>query len=136
MEKTLKEFRDFLLTGNVIELAVAFIMGLAFKAVVDSVVSGFVEPLISMFGGKPDLSGNYFTINDAQFMWGLILTQIINLVITGAAVFFFIVKPVKALLDRSKRTGEPVVAEPLAPQLSLEARRFLEEMTAALQRLS
>jgi large conductance mechanosensitive channel len=135
MEKTLKEFRDFLMQGNLIELAVAFVMAIAFKAVIDAVVSGFVEPLISMFGGKPDLSGNYFTINDAQFGWGLIVTQLLNLVITGAAVFFFIVKPVKKLMDRMKR-GEITPPEPLAPELSPEARRFLEEMTAALQRLS
>ena len=133
MDKTLKEFRDFLLQGNLIELAVAFVMAIAFKSVIDSVVSGFVEPLISMFGGKPDLSGNYFTINDAQFLWGTIVTQIINLVITGAAVFFLIVRPVKMLLERSKKE-EPVAAP--APELSAEAKRFLDEMTAALQRLS
>lgn len=135
MASTLKEFRDFLLSGNLLELAVAFVMAIAFKAVVDAVVAGFVEPLISMFGGKPDLSSNYFTINDARFGWGLIVTQLLNLVITGAAVFFFIVRPVKKLMDRSKARGE-TVAEPPAPELSPEAKRFLDEMTAALQRLS
>lgn len=135
MSSTLKEFRDFLLKGNLIELAVAFVMAIAFKAVIDAVVAGFVEPLISVFGGKPDLSSNYFTINDARFGWGLIVTQLLNLVITGAAVFFFVVKPVQKLLDRMKARGE-TVSEPLAPELSPEAKRFLEEMTAAMQRLS
>lgn len=131
MNATLKEFRDFLLSGNILELAVAFVMAIAFKAVVDAVVGGFVEPVISMFGGRPDLSGRYFTINDAIFGWGLILTAVLNLVITGAAVFFFIIKPVKKLMARGQKPEAP--AAPPPAELSPEAKRFIEEMTEALR---
>lgn len=135
MNATLKEFRDFLLSGNILELAIAFIMAGAFAAVVGAVVNGFVEPVISMLGGKPDLSSEYFTINDARFGWGLILTAILNLIITGAAVFFLILRPVKILLARGAKPA-PLAPEPVAAPLSPEAKRFIEEMTAAIQRLS
>src|SRR6476660_896833 len=96
----LKEFRDFLLRGNIVELAVAFVMGLAFAAVVNSLVNNLVMPIIAMIIGKPDFSDLTFTINDAVFRYGAFLTDLIQFVAIGAAVFFFIVKPVQILLAR------------------------------------
>jgi large conductance mechanosensitive channel len=96
----LKEFRDFLLRGNIVELAVAFVMGLAFAAVVNSLVNDLVTPLIAMVIGKPDFSDLTFTINDARFRYGAFITAVIQFIAIAAAVFFFVVKPVNALMNR------------------------------------
>ena len=102
----LKEFRDFLLRGNILELAVAFVMGLAFAAVVNSLVNDLIMPVIAMIIGKPDFSGLTFTINDAKFRYGAFITNLIQFVAIAASVFFFIVKPVDALLRRHKSAAE------------------------------
>ena len=73
----IKEFRDFLLRGNIIELAVAFVIGAAFALVVKSFNDNIITPIIAMLGGKPDFSGLYFTINGAQFRWGAFLTDLL-----------------------------------------------------------
>jgi large conductance mechanosensitive channel len=99
-----QEFKDFLFRGNVVELAVAFVMGLAFAAVINSLVENLLMPLIAMIIGKPDFSDLTFTINDAVFRYGAFLTDLIQFVAIAAAVFFFVVKPVQAMLARSQRT--------------------------------
>jgi large conductance mechanosensitive channel len=96
----LKEFRDFLLRGNIVELAVAFVMGLAFAAVVNSLVNNLLMPVIAMVIGKPDFRDLTFTINDAVFHYGAFITDVIQFVAVAAAVFFFVVKPMSALLTR------------------------------------
>src|SRR6186713_2010567 len=96
----LKDFRDFLLRGNIVELAVAFVMGLAFAAVVNSLVDNLLMPVIAMIIGKPDFSDLTFTINDAVFRYGAFITAVIQFVAVAAAVFFFVVKPMSALLTR------------------------------------
>jgi large conductance mechanosensitive channel len=100
----LQEFRDFLLRGNILELAVAFVMGLAFAAVVNSLVENLLLPIVAMIIGKPDFSDLTFTINDAVFRYGAFLTDVIQFVAVAAAVFFFVVKPVQAMLSRIQRT--------------------------------
>jgi large conductance mechanosensitive channel len=105
----IKEFRDFLLRGNIVELAVAFVMGVAFGAVVNSFVDNLVMPVIAMIIGKPDFSGLTFTINDAVFRYGAFLTDVVSFVAIAAAVFFFIVKPMQVLTSR-REDEEP--AEP------------------------
>ena len=102
----LKEFRDFLLRGNIVELAVAFVMGLAFAAVVNSLVNNLVMPIIAMIIGKPDLSDLTFTINDAVFRYGAFITELITFIAIAAAVFFFVVKPMDMLAARRAK-GEP-----------------------------
>src|ERR687894_948554 len=102
----LGEFRDFLFRGNIVELAVAFVMGLAFAAVVNSLVSNLLMPVIAMIIGRPDFSALTFTINDAVFRYGAFITDVIQFVAIAAAVFFFIVKPVTAMLRRLTR--EPI----------------------------
>jgi large conductance mechanosensitive channel len=119
----LKEFRDFLLRGNIVELAVAFVMGLAFAAVVNSLVNDLIMPVIAMIIGKPDFSGLTFTINDAKFRYGAFITHLIQFTAIAASVFFFIVKPVDALLRRHKSAAEEGMPD--------EERRH-QELLAAL----
>jgi large conductance mechanosensitive channel len=107
----IKEFRDFLLRGNIVELAVAFVMGLAFAAVVNSFVNDLVMPLIAMVIGEPDFSGLTFTINDAVFRYGAFITAAIQFLAIAAAVFFFVVKPVSAVLARTRKPDEEEVTD-------------------------
>jgi large conductance mechanosensitive channel len=118
----LKEFRDFLLRGNIVELAVAFVMGLAFAAVVNSLVNDLVMPLIAMVIGKPDFRELTFTVNDAVFRYGSFLTAVVQFASIAAAVFFFVVKPVNALLDRFR--------SPVEEGMPDEERRHQELLTA------
>jgi large conductance mechanosensitive channel len=103
----IKEFREFLLRGNVVDLAVAVIMGAAFGAVVTSFVNDILMQAIAMIGGQPDFSGLSFTINNAEFRYGAFLNAVIAFVIVGAAIFFLVVKPVNALMARRKAGEEP-----------------------------
>ena len=88
----IKEFRDFLFRGNIIELAVAFVMGVAFAAVVNSLVVNLVMPVIAAIIGKPDFRSLTFVIHHSRFYYGAFLTDVIQFAAIGAAVFFFIVK--------------------------------------------
>jgi large conductance mechanosensitive channel len=121
----IQEFRDFLLRGNIVELAVAFVMGLAFAAVVNSLVDNLLLPIIAMIIGKPDFSDLTFTINDAVFRYGAFLTDVIQFVAIAVAVFFFVVKPVQAMLSRVQRT-------PAEEGMPDEERRH-QELLAALR---
>jgi large conductance mechanosensitive channel len=124
----IQEFKDFLFRGNIIELAVAFVMGLAFAAVVNSLVENLLMPVIAMVIGKPDFSGLTFTINDAVFRYGAFITDAIQFLAIAAAVFFFIVKPVDAMLRRTRGT-------PAEEGMPDEERRH-QELLAALGSLS
>ena len=120
----LKEFRDFLMRGNIVDLAVAFVMGVAFGALVNSFVNDLVMPIVAMILGKPDFSNLTFTINDAVFRYGAFITQAISFVAVAAAVFFFIVKPVGALRARFMRPeDEPIPDEERRHQELLAALR-------------
>ncbi len=120
----LKDFKDFLMKGNIVDLAVAFVIGLAFAAVVNSLVNDLVMPIIAMVIGKPDFSGLTFTINDAVFRYGAFITQVITFVAIAAAVFFFVVKPMQMVMARVKKSAEEVVSD--------EERRH-QELLAALR---
>ncbi|HET6623428.1 MAG TPA: large conductance mechanosensitive channel protein MscL [Gaiellaceae bacterium] len=120
----LKEFRDFLMRGNLVELAVAFVIGLAFAALVTSFVDDLIMPIVAMIFGKPDFSDLTFTINDAVFRYGAFLTALITFITTAAAIFFFVVKPMNALMARmSKPTEEEVTDEERRHQELLAALR-------------
>ena len=126
-----KEFREFLLRGNVVDLAVAVVLGAAFGAVVTSFVEDLLTPLIAALGGEPDFSGLAFTLNESRFRYGEFINAIISFVIIGAAVFFFVVKPVNALMARRKAGLEPepeAVAEDVV--LLGEIRDLLKERAA------
>ena len=103
----LKEFRDFILRGNVVELAVAVIIGAAFGAVVTSFSSSFVTPLIALIGGKPDFGGLAFTIGGTEFPYGQFLNALISFLIIAAIVFFLVVRPMNTVMARIQRTDEP-----------------------------
>ena len=124
----LGEFRDFLFRGNIVELAVAFVMGLAFAAVVNSLVGNLLMPVIAMLIGKPDFSDLTFTINDAVFRYGAFITDVIQFVAIAAAVFFFVVKPVTSMM---RRLGP----EPIEEGMPDEDRRH-QELLAALSQIS
>jgi len=106
----LKDFRQFILRGNVVDLAVAVVIGAAFGAIVSSLVKDLVTPLIAAIGGKPDFSGLYFTLNHSKFMYGDFINAIISFLILAAVVFFLIIQPLnklKAYSTRSKTTDDP-----------------------------
>jgi large conductance mechanosensitive channel len=123
----LREFKEFLFRGNIVELAVAFVMGVAFAAVVNSLVANLVMPVVAMIIGKPDFSDLTFTINDAVFRYGAFITDLIQFVAIAAAVFFFIVKPVQAMIARMMR-------KPIEEGMPDEERRH-QELLAALGRV-
>jgi large conductance mechanosensitive channel len=102
-----KGFRDFLMKGNVLDLAVAVVIGAAFTAVVAALVKGIVQPLIAAMFGKPSLDavGN-FTINNADFSIGIVLTAILNFIIVAAAVYFVLILPVEKAKARFGPKGE------------------------------
>jgi large conductance mechanosensitive channel len=102
----LKEFRDFLLRGNIVELAVAFVLGVAFGALITSFVDNLLMPIVAMIFGKPDFRELTFTINDAVFRYGSFLTDLLTFVAVAGAVFFFVVKPVNALMNRLHSPAE------------------------------
>ena len=97
----LKEFKAFLLRGNVVDLAVAVVVGGAFGVVVNSLVKNMITPILGMFGGT-DFSGIHIEINDSTFRIGAFLNDVIAFVTIAAAIFIFVVKPVNALMSRRK----------------------------------
>lgn len=107
----LTEFKDFLMRGNLVELAVALVMGLAFAALVSSLVDNLIMPIIAMIIGKPDFSDLTFTINDAVFRYGAFITALITFVATALAIFFFVVKPVTAVMSRMQKPAKDEVTD-------------------------
>ena len=102
----LKEFKAFILRGNVLDLAVAVVIGAAFKAVIDVVVKGIITPVLAIPGNEPNLSALTFKIGGAEFLYGAVIDEVINFVVIAAAVFFLIVRPVTRLMDRRKTEPE------------------------------
>ena len=98
----LKGFRDFILRGNIIDLAVAVVIGGAFSSIVTALVKDLITPLISAIGGKPDFSGIYFTINHSKFMIGDFLNALISFLIIAAVIYFFIVVPMNKIMAKLK----------------------------------
>jgi large conductance mechanosensitive channel len=119
----LKEFKNFLMRGNIVALAVAFVIGVAFAAVITSFVNDLIMPIIAMVFGKADFSGLTFTINNAVFRYGSFLTAVLTFVTIAAAVFFIVVKPMDAMAARRAKGEEAVVSD--------EERRH-QELLAAL----
>ena len=120
----LGEFKDFLMKGNIVELAVAFVMGVAFAAVVNSFVNDLIMPILAMIFGKPNFDDLTFTINDAVFRYGSFITAVITFVSIAAAVFFFVVKPMDAIKKRMTTEEEATISD--------EERRH-QELLAALR---
>jgi large conductance mechanosensitive channel len=99
----LQGFKQFMLRGNVVELAVAVVMGAAFGAVVTALVKDLITPLLAAVFRQPDFSGLMFTIRDSKFMYGDFLNALVSFLLISAAVYFFIVLPINALTARMRR---------------------------------
>ena len=121
-----EDLKNFLFRGNIVELAVAFVMGVAFAAVIASLVDNLIMPVIAMIIGKPDFSDLTFTINDAVFRYGAFITAVIQFLAVGVAVFFFVVKPLQMMAARGRK-------EPIEEGMPDEERRH-QELLAALRR--
>ncbi len=102
----LKGFRQFL-SGNVIDLAVAVVIGAAFGAVVSALVKDLLTPLIAALVGKPDFSAIFFEVNGSKFLIGDFVNALISFLLIGAAVYFFVVVPVNAFVARTRRGEAP-----------------------------
>jgi large conductance mechanosensitive channel len=98
-----KEFKVFLLRGNVVDLAVAVVIGAAFTAVINSMVKDLITPLIAAVAGKPDFSGLSLTINHSVFTYGDFINAVLAFIIMAAVLFFFVVKPINSLALRANR---------------------------------
>jgi len=112
----LKEFKAFLMRGNVVDLAVAVVIGVAFGAVVTAAVDGIITPILGLTGDR-DFSDYVITLKesdqgDIELKWGAVLTAVINFVSVAAAVFFLIIKPMDALQARRRRGEEPTEDTP------------------------
>ena len=121
------EFKAFVLRGNVVDLAVAVVIGVAFGALVTSVVENLFTPLIAAIIGEPDFSGLDFTINDSVFRYGAFLNTFISFLSIAAVVFFFVVKPMNFLLQRMRKEPPADPTTKKCPEclseIALEARR-------------
>ena len=122
----IKGFREFILRGNVVDLAVGIVIGGAFAKIVDALIKGFITPVIAAIFGKPSLDdvGN-FTINNAQFSIGIILTAIINFLLVALAIYFLVVIPVNKLRSRFEKPIEEQLAGPTEVELLAEIRDSL-----------
>lgn len=137
----IKGFRDFIMRGNVIDLAVAVVIGAAFTAVVKSLTDSVIAPMLTVFGGV-DAAGLGFQItsNPETFVdLGAVITAVVQFLITAAVVYFLIVAPMKKsteLLSRNKKAAEEAPAEPTDVELLAEIRDLLKETAAAPRELS
>jgi large conductance mechanosensitive channel len=101
----IKDFKEFLLRGNLLDLAVAVVIGAAFTAVVAAITADIITPFIkAIFGGSTQFDGLSFTINGSQIYYGKVLTALLNFVIVAAVIFFLVIKPVNSLMARLGRT--------------------------------
>ena len=121
----LKGFKDFIMRGNVIELAVAVVIGASFTNVVNAFTSAFLEPLIKVISGGKQLAGS-FTISGQKFDWAAFLNAVLAFLLAAATVYFLVVLPMNKLAERRKRGEEP---EPEAPS---DEVRLLTEIRDAL----
>jgi large conductance mechanosensitive channel len=120
----LKGFKDFLLRGNVVDLAVAVVVGAAFTAVVTSFTESFLRPLIGLFGGG-GAAGGSFEVNGQVFAWGDFLNSLITFALTAAVIYFAVVLPMKLLIERRMRGDEPGPVAPTEVELLVEIRDLL-----------
>lgn len=123
----LNEFKQFLLRGNVVDLAVGVVIGAAFSTVVTALVSDLLTPFIAAIAKVPDFSNLFFTVNGSKFMIGHFINTIISFILVASAIFFFVVKPMNVLIARSRK-GVP--ADPTTKKckeclsdIPLEAKR-------------
>ncbi|WP_433161784.1 large conductance mechanosensitive channel protein MscL [Kribbella sp. CA-247076] len=125
----LKGFKEFIMRGNVVDLAVAVVIGAAFGQIVNALVNGLINPLVAAIFGKADISKVWtFTLNEAEFSIGIILQATLNFLFVAAAVYFFIVMPLNKLAERRARGAEP------EPTPLTTDQQLLTEIRDSLQR--
>lgn len=112
----LNEFKQFLLRGNVVDLAVGVVVGAAFGAVVTALVADVLTPLIAAVAKVPDFGGAFFTLNGARFMYGHFINATISFLLVAFTVFFFIVKPINLLITRTKNEAPPEPSTKKCPE--------------------
>ena len=103
----MKGFREFLMRGNVVDLAVGVVIGVAFGAVIKGLVDSLINPLIALLFGKPDFSGIKFDVNGTVFPIGNLITAAVMFILTGAAIYFFVILPMNTIMARVKRGEIP-----------------------------
>ena len=103
----LTEFKQFILRGNVIDLAVAVVIGAAFGAIVTSLVENIITPIIAAIFGQPDFSGLSFTLNGSEILYGAFLNSVIGFLIIATVIFFAVVKPMNAIMTRMRTEPTP-----------------------------
>lgn len=107
----IKGFRDFIMRGNVIDLAIAVVIGAAFGAVIASFVADLLTPLIAAIAGQPDFSNLTFTINGSKFMYGSFINAIISFLLVAAAIYFVVVVPLNKLRERKAKGEDPTTKQ-------------------------
>jgi large conductance mechanosensitive channel len=120
------EFRAFILRGNVLDLAVAVVIGAAFTQIVNSLVENIITPIIAAIGGQPDFSGLTFTINNSVFRYGAFINSVISFLIIALIVYFLIVKPMNVLMAKvapKAPEGTPAICPQCFSEISAEANR-------------
>jgi large conductance mechanosensitive channel len=125
--RMLKEFRQFILRGNLVDLAVAVVIGAAFTAVVNALVKDLVTPLVAAVGGKHDFSSLAFMINGSRFAYGDFINALVTFVLVALVVFFLVIKPVNALLARLR-------PEPKVDQETHECPQCLSDIPVGARR--
>ena len=123
----MKGFKAFLLRGNVVDLAVAVVIGVAFGVVVTAFVKDLVTPLIAALGGKPDFASLYFTVNNSKFLYGDFINAVIAFLVIAAVIYFFVVVPINAMVARSRR-------EPPADPTTKKCTECLSEIPLGARR--
>lgn len=123
----MKDFKQFLLRGNVIDLAVGVVMGVAFGTVVTALVKDLITPLIAAIAGKPDFSAINFTVNNSTFAIGDFINAVIAFLLIALAVFYFVVKPVNYLMSRARK-------EPPADPTTTKCTECLSEIAIGAKR--
>lgn len=123
----MKGFKQFLLRGNVVDLAVGVVMGAAFGSVVAALVKDLLTPLIAAIVKAPDFSALYFTINGSKFLYGEFINAAVSFVIVAGAIYFFVVLPINALVSRARKEPPADPTTKKCPEclseIPLEARR-------------
>lgn len=109
-------FKKFILRGNIVDLAVAVVIGGAFGGIVNALVKDLVTPLIAAIGGNPDFSGIYFTVNNSKFMIGDFLNSLTSFLIISAVIYFLVITPMNKLMEKVKRGEKVDPTEKACPQ--------------------
>ena len=128
----LDEFKAFIMRGNVVDLAIAVVLGIAFGAVITAFIDGVLMPFIAAIGGKQDFNDVAFNVGDGRIAIGTFITAVINFVVIAAVIFFFVVKPLNWLLERRKKEEAAVPDAIIVPE-DVQVLREIRDLLARIQ---